>query len=91
MSDFKKEYRKLVANVIAARKSSGRSQIAVCKEAGISQAGWWEVEAGVNLPKIENLAAIADALGLDVDIAVIKRAESEAISWTEKSVSVRGT
>ena len=63
MTDFKKEYRKLVGKVIAARKRCGRSQIACCKEAGISQAGWWEVEAGVNLPKIENLAAIASVLG----------------------------
>jgi transcriptional regulator with XRE-family HTH domain len=74
MTDFKKEYRKLVSKVIAARKRCGRSQIAVCKEAGISQAGWWEVEAGVNLPKVENLAAIASVLGFQVELSLSKNA-----------------
>tara|TARA_Y100001963_G_scaffold74150_1_gene103067 strand:+ start:314 stop:556 length:243 start_codon:yes stop_codon:yes gene_type:complete len=77
MSDFKKEYRKLVGKVIAARKRCGRSQIGVCKEAGISQAGWWEVEAGVHLPKIENLAAIAAVLGFQVELSLAKIAEKK--------------
>ena len=77
MSDFKKEYRKLVGKVIAARKRCGRSQIAVCKEAGISQAGWWEVEAGVNLPKVENLAANASVLGIHVELSFAKIAEKK--------------
>ena len=72
MTDFKKEYRKLVGKVIAARKRCGRSQIAVCKEAGISQAGWGEVEAGVNLPKVENLAAMAAVLGFQVELSLAK-------------------
>jgi len=72
MTNIKKEFEKIVKQVVLARKKSGLSQHAVCKQAGISQAAWWEVEAGVNVPRLPTVSAVASVLGLRVAITCTK-------------------
>ena len=69
----------LSANIREAREALGLSRCQAAAAAGISQPEWSRYESGNRVPTLRRLAAIAEALGIDLaDLLISVDADSLA-------------
>ena len=63
--------------ITAARESAGYTIPEAAAKCGVSQRGWYQLEAGQNGPTLRTLQKMADGLGIPVTALVTSRQKKE--------------
>jgi Zn-dependent peptidase ImmA (M78 family)/DNA-binding XRE family transcriptional regulator len=73
--------------VQAARKDAGLSQAEVAEVLGLSQAAVSHLEAGRRSPRVDELAALAELVGRDLDYFLVPMRKQEVLGMTFRAVA----
>lgn len=73
----------IVGKLMAARDRKGLSQRALSQQTGVPQKTISRIESGKDVPKIQTLITLADAL--DLELAMIEKTENQQAATTARA------